>query len=296
MFLYRKRFITYVCLVGNEMSLNHYVKMHTAGTTYPTAPMNVYLYPYADNQYIKSAIQSSGNVTNAIKDAADQLLNYGAIDYYAIYRWDWGHSDTKYPYWGDMDNCGMTDIQRNFKSFLQNAGDPGDTCGYVGLNGTGDNNYNHVGVHQLIHSGYTGCNETYGYAPAGAGAEKIGDTAFKEGRVAWSPVCSDDHLSEGAAIQETTHCFINPTEDETTSCHSGDDYPREHSLGTIHYYSSIDWAECTPMLTYHWDDFDTKYEDPYCPCPVDRETTPDTHIRSLTSCTKQSVKNTAGSI
>lgn len=274
------------------MSLNHYVKMHTGGTTYPTAPMNVYLYPYANNSYLKSAVQSDGVVTNAIKNVADQLLNYGAIDYYAIYRWDYAHSETEYPYWGDIDNCTMDGIWQNFKSFVKNEGDT-DYCGTVSKNGTGDNNYNHVGVHQLIHSGYTGCDETAGdYAPAGAGAERHGETAFNEGRVAWSPVCSNTSLTEAAAAQETLHMFMHPTYDGTSDCDSD---PRQHSLGTLNYYRDFDYDVCTPMLTYHWDDFDDPKhnEDPYCPCPVDRESAAESHTLDLTSCTKHAVWNTA---
>lgn len=274
------------------MSLTYFEKMHSRSAgTYTNDPMQVYLYPWS--RYQKSAVQQDGIVTNAIKAAADQLFDHGAIDYYAIYRWKYERSDTNYPDWGDIDNCSMNDIMVNFRSFVKNTGNPDNTCGYVNKNGAQESHYDNPGVHQLIHGGYTGCNETEGYAPAGAGAESDGQTAFNEGRVAWSPVCSDDSLTRAAAIQETTHCFIHPDYDETRQCSSVNDYPREHSLGTINYYFDINWAECTPMLTYHWDDFGGDSENPDCPCPVDLETTPDTHTTTLTSCTKDSVKNTA---
>lgn len=275
------------------MSLESFVQLHTDDTTdWPTKPMVVYLYPWSSNQ--DSAVASDGVATQAIKDVADQLLSYGAIDYYAIYRWEHESSDTNYPEWGDIDNCTYSDIEDNFRSFLENS-DPGDTCGDVDNNGTGENHYNKSGVHQLIHGGSTGCNETGGdYAPAGAGAESIGETAFNEGRVAWSPICSDTSLSEAAAAQETLHCFIHSKYDETNDC---DDDPREHSLGTLHYYPDFDYTVCTPMLAYHWDDFnDDHNENPDCPCPVDRETDADDHTLDLTSCTKESVKNTADNV
>lgn len=272
------------------MGTEHLVTMHERGMNQPTA--TVYLYPWSKDQ--RTAVQSDGTVTQAIKDALDQLYNYGAIGYYSISRWEYEHSDTKYPEWGDIDNCSYTDIIENFKSFLGKNVDTSDNCGSVEDNGTGDNHYNYTGVHQLIHGGYTGCDETAGdYAPNGAGAEKDGNTAFNEGRVAWSPVCSDTALTEAAAIQEMTHMFIHPDYDETNDCSSD---PREHSLGTLNYYPDFDYTVCTPMLAYHWDDFDDHDEDPNCPCPVDRETAADSHTKDLTSCTKKSVQNTANNV
>lgn len=274
------------------MSLEPFVKLHGDRTSdFPSDPMVVYLYPWSSSQ--DSAVASDGLATQAIKDVAEQLLNYGAIDYYAIYRWEHESSSTNYPQWGDIDNCSYDDIEDNFRSFVQNNGDPGGTCGNVPYNGTGENHYSMSGVHQLIHGGYTGCNETEGYAPAGAGAEHWGQTAFNEGRVAWSPVCSGANLTRAAAVQESLHMFMHPDYDETNSCDSN---PRQHSVGTLNYYRDFDYTVCTPMLAYHWDDFDDYNEDLYCPCPVDRKTTPDDHGTDITRCAKESVKNTAANM
>lgn len=275
------------------MSLENFVKMHSRSVgDYTFEPLQVYLYPWSSSQ--DSAVASDGVATQAIKTVADHLYDYGAIDYYAIYRWEHESSATNYPEWGDIDNCSYGDISDNFKAFLEND-DPGSTCGNVPSNGTGYNHYNKTGVHQLIHGGSTGCDETAGdYAPAGAGAEAIGETAFNEGRVAWSPICSDTGLTEAAAAQETLHMFIDSNYDETNNC---DDDPRDHSLGTLRFYSEYGLTYCTPMLAYHWDDFNDDHdENPDCPCPVDRETEPTGHSLDITSCTKESVKNTADNV
>lgn len=270
------------------MSLEHFVKMHSRSAgEYIFEPMQVYLYPWSSSQ--DSAVASDGVATQAIKTVADHLYDYGAIDYYAIYRWDHDSSTTNYPEWGDIDNCSYGGIEDNFRAFLEN-GDPGSTCGSVPSNGTNYNHYNKTGVHQLIHGGSTGCNETEGYAPAGAGAESWGQTAFNEGRVAWSPVCSSTSLTEAAAAQEALHMFMHPDHDETNTCNSD---PRQHSVGTLRFYSEYGLTYCTPMLAYHWDDFDSHNEDPNCPCPVDRETEPTSHSLDITTCSKESVKKTA---
>lgn len=273
------------------MALENFVKMHSrSASSYTSEPMQVYLYPWSNSQ--DSAVASDGVATQAIKNVADQLYDYGAIDYYAIYRWEHESSTTNYPEWGDIDNCSYSDISDNFKSFVKNNGDPSGTCGTVPYNGTGQSHYDFTGVHQLIHGGSTGCTETAGdYAPAGAGAESHGQTAFNEGRVAWSPICSNTSLTEAAAAQETLHMFMHPNYDGTSSCSSD---PRQHSLGTLNHYPSFgDYDVCTPMLAYHWDDFDNHDEDPWCPCPVDRESAAESHTKDITSCTKDAVKNTA---
>lgn len=272
------------------MGLDYLKKMHSRGdTTLPSDPISVFLYPWSSSE--DSAVASDGVVTKAIEDALDQLYDYGAIDYYAIYRWHHEDAATNYPEWGDIDDCSYSAIDENFKSFLGESIDTSDNCGTVPDNGTGDNYYSdYTGVHQLIHGGYSGCDETAGgYAPNGAGAEAIGCTAFQEGRTAWSPVCSDESLTEAAAIQETVHMLEHPDYDQTNTC---DNDPRDHSLGTLNYYPDFNYTVCTPMLAYHWDDFDDYNENPDCPCPVDRETSADSHTRDLTSCTKKSVYDT----
>lgn len=284
--------------------------MHTRDDysgTMPDYPMTVYLYPYADTSELKSTVKSDGTVTKAIKYALDQLADYNAIDHYAIYRWRYEDSGKDFPYWGDIDNCTSADISENFKHWL---GVPEDNlylssnCYYDNLhqNDMNENYYkDHSGVHQLIHNGSTGCNETDGYAPDTAGAESHGQTAFQEGRVAWSPVCSDTSLEEAAAIQEAVHLMMHPAWDRTVDCVDDENRPdcsnytnpRQHSTGTLHYYPDWDYTETTPMLAYHWDDFDTDKEDPNCPCMVDKMTDADSHTREMTSCAKESVYDTS---
>lgn len=281
------------------VTLEHFQSTHSRGSqTLPSTPVTVSLYPYKEDPDLKSAVQSDGVVTTAIKDSLDQLYDYGAIDYYEIYYWDYTRSDTYYPYWGDMTNCTAGEISENFKDFVQNDGD-NNNCGTVPLNGSGHTHYDMTGVHQLVHNESTGCNETAGdYAPDGAGAERIGQTAFNEARVAWSPVCSNNtSLTEAAASQEMLHCHIHPDYDDTNQCEDSTTTVREHSLGTLNYYRDFNIDVCTPMLAYHWDDFDGSHnESATCPCPVDRESAAEDHTRTLTSCTKYSVENTANNV
>ncbi len=274
------------------MTHQYYVEMHTGGVSDPAPDddiMYVYLYPYASGQ--NSAVQSGGIATIAVKDIAEQLLSYAAIDHYTIYRWYYETLTTKYPYWGDIDNCSSDGIKHNFKSYLKNSGDT-NYCGTVEKNGTGDNKYNLLGCHLLIHGGATGCTETAGdYAPDGAGAEAPHDSsAFNDSKAAWAPICSDSDFTKAAVAQETLHTFIHPDYDGTNEC---DTDPSDHSLGTLNYSSQDDTTICTPMLTYHWDDFADHNDSATCPCPVDRQTTPDSHTLSTTTCTKDAVKNTA---
>jgi hypothetical protein len=288
------------------MGLDYLKKIHSRNDdsdTIPEHPVSVYLYPYANTSELKSTVKSDGTVTKAIKDALDQLCDYNAIDYYAIYRWRFEDSETTYPNWGDIDDCEYSAIAENFKYWLGESVDLSNNCyeNNVGRNGTNDNYYgSYSGVHQLIHNGSTGCNETSGYAPDTAGGEHWGQTAFQEGRVTWSPVCSNTSLEEAAAIQETVHMIMHPSYDRTVDCSDATrpdcSYytdPRQHSVGTLNYYRDFDYTVSTPMLTYHWDDFDNYAEDPYCPCPVDRETAADSHTRDLTTCAKESVYDTA---
>lgn len=287
------------------MGLEYLEKMHSrdASLNYPEHPVTVHLYPYADTSELKSTVKSDGTVTQAIKDALDQLVDYSAIDYYSIYRWRFEDSATTFPDWGDIDDCDYGDIEENFKYWLGESVDISSNChsSNVGRNGTNDNYYSgYSGVHQLIHNGSTGCNETSGYAPDTAGGEMWGQTAFQEGRVTWSPVCSNNtSLEEAAAIQETVHMMMHPAWDRTVDCTDATrpdcnyTYPRQHSTGTLNYYRDFDYTVSTPMLTYHWDDFGGDLESAYCPCPVDRETAADSHTRDLTTCAKESVYDTA---
>lgn len=267
----------------------------------PKYPVTVHLYPYTDDSDVKSTIKSDGTVAQGIKDALDQLADYNAIDYYSIYRWRWEDSATNYPDWGDIDDCEYTDISQNFKYWLgETSVDISSNCysSNVGTNGTDDNYYGYTGVHQLIHDGSSGCNETDGYAPDTAGAESWGNTAFSEGRVAWSPVCSDTSLELAAGIQETVHMLMHPSWDRTVDCSSASrpdcdsTDPRQHSVGTLNYNAEFNITTSTPMMAYHWDDFDGS-ESAECPCPVDVEYSADNHSRYLTSCAKESVYDTA---
>lgn len=234
-----------------------------------TDVLNVCLYPYQYRSSIHAACSSGGEVAEAIKTAAEQIVNNTSVDGYGIHRWKWEDSNTKYPYWGEDFNNSNTNPANGMRNFLQND------------NGTGDDLYSLRGVHQVIHmdAGEASCEDDAGdYAPDGAGAEiqSDGESAFTTGMVAWSPYCTNTDLMRTAAIQEAAHCMFH-WENE-------DPYVREHSLGTIDNY-----VDCSPMLAYHWDN--DSNEDPYFRCPPDKTAPPGGHRDELTSCTITEIDN-----
>lgn len=252
--------------------------------------VDVYLYPWSQDE--TSYVSDSGIATYAIKDAMDQLYSWDAIEGYTIHRWYHENSNINFPTWGDIDNCTYEEIWDNWWAFLELTGTDAN-CGSVPPGkdeATLPLPSETSGVHQLIHSGSTGCNETAGdYAPAGAGGGSGTKTAFREATVAWSPVCGDDKLSRAAAAQETVHMCMHTDYDGTDGNCSDND--SQHMAGTINYNSYFNQYECTPMLTYHWDDD----ENPDCYCPTDADI-PDTHRVDLTTCTKNAVERTKNNL
>lgn len=246
--------------------------------------MTVYLYPWSSDE--KGTCEKLGDVATALRDAGEELVDHGAITYYDINRFRAEDYDYNYPEWGDIDDYSYGEIEDNFRDYLDDTTSNDDSD--VPSNGSGANLYSLTGVHQLIHGGYTGCNETSGYAPAGAGAEHWGNTAFSEGRVAWSPVCSDDGLEKNAAIQECTHMFCGHDADDQWEGGTETKSEDQHTLGKVIDSSSGD--NVTPMLTYHWDENITDRGD--CPS-YSTDPTATGYEQSMTYCTKEAIKATA---
>lgn len=263
--------------------MGYYETLYTDGNSSANQKMSVYLYPWNDVTELKNAVDDGGIAAVAIRDAAAELLNHGSIEYYEILRFK--AENYNYPKWGDIDNDSYSDIENKFKDYLDDTSSSYDN---VPNNGTGEDLYSQVGVHQLIHGGSTGCDETAGgYAPNGAGAETWGNTAFVEGRVAWSPVCSNDGLTKNAAIQESLHMFCAPDCDDTwTGSIDGDE--DQHTLGKVDSYNGV--YKTTPMLTYHWDDNITDRGS--CPS-YSTDPSASGHRQSSTYCTKEAIKETA---
>lgn len=229
----------------------------------PERPMLVRLYPNTLRQ--RGACERDGIATEAIVDAGEQLLAYGSIDYFAVYRYrlEW-HSLASPAAHLDWD-----DVIGSFTEFLQEE------------SGAGENLYEYRGVHQLVHGEATGCDEDAGgYAPNGAGAEFSKTTAFGGGAVAWSPVCSTDSLTKNATIQEAVHCLLHYDTYSESLTGNGDD---EHTLGRVRD------RQTSPMLTYHWDDAIDKFGG-LCPSTSDWASG---HSQRLTPCTKEAVAQTA---
>lgn len=246
---------------------------------FPQKPMNIFLYPFSDN-----AKEGISDAAYALKDACEDLLG-PAIDYYKIRSWDTDKKKPDFP----SNRIGLDGewIGDRFIDFLE------------GNNGTGDNVKNLTGAHLLIHdrggeNQWGGCeHQENEYHGGGAGAEATSMTGFNEGLAAWAPYCPyNKSLGKAAAIQETLHQFIDHDHAKTQEC-SG--YIRDHSAGTLNcratYYDYV--CYCTPMLAYHWDDEDSHSEDPDCVCPRDVEKEPDGYTTDLTSCTIESVEETA---
>lgn len=250
--------------------------------------MTVHLYPFPFSD-VYDACGQDGDVAGSIRDAGEELLNFGAIDYYEVLRFK--INDYRAP---DQIDPTASSVESDFKTYLKGKS-VCDTCSCPGgepeyYNGTCDNLLSLSGVHQMVHDDQTACDETGGdYAPAGVSAEGTGpsESAFGTGLVAWSPVCSsNDSLTWNASIQECLHLFIAHEDDNTWT--GGDD--DQHSLGKVNITSTSVDPLVTPMLTYHWDD-DISEGD----CPSDTDT-PGDHQKALTECTKKAVRETESTI
>jgi hypothetical protein len=240
--------------------------------------LTVHLYPFSD---VTGTCQDNGKVTNAMENALEDLVSFGAIDYYEVLRFKTEDSGKNPP--DGIDPVGSTESE--FKEYLRGNADDNDP---YKNNGTDDNLYSQVGVHELIHTNQNACDEdSEGYAPAGANAEGRSESAFSQGLVAWSPVCNyNDSLTKNAAVQEALHEFINPSHDDTwTGTH--DD---QHSLGKVIEFNST--GIVTPLLTYHWDDSKDKVGEGECPSDTDHRYTSD-HTPYPTDCTKRAIRKTA---
>lgn len=242
--------------------------------------LTVHLYPFSN---VRGTCQETGDVRNALVDSLEELVSFGAIDYYEVLRFKSEESDKNPP--DGIDPAAGSTTESEFKEYLRGNADSSDD---YKNNGTGDNLYSQVGVHQLIHTNQNACDEdSEGYAPAGANAEGRSKSAFSQGLVAWSPVCDyNTTLTKNAAAQECLHEFINPSHDDTWTGQHDD----QHSLGKVIEYNST--GIVTPLLTYHWDDSKDTVGEGACPSDTNDRYASD-HTPNPTECTKKAVRKTA---
>lgn len=249
--------------------VHYYEHVDSGGWSRAEKKLFVYLYPNSPDEV--SACRSGGIAADAVTNAAEQLYDAGVIGSYSIDRFPAEESGYSYPRL-DMDSYESWEhsaVGDDFRAYVSDSDKNG-----------ADNLYDFVGVHQLIHGGSNGCNDMGKYPSSGAGTEGEGNTAFAEGRVSWSPVCSDRRLTKNAAIQEMTHLCMEGGHDE------------EHYRGTIQAERCGQYSTCynvTPMLTYHWDESGI---DNYGECPTDSDSH-DSYSQSLTECTKDAVEDAA---
>lgn len=248
--------------------MSYYETVSTGGDSCDPQWMTVHLYPYDS---VRSTCEPSGKVVSALETALDDLISYGSADYYEILRF-------KTEYYNSPDHVNGQDgeTESNFRDYLQNG------------NGTGEDLYTRVGVHQLFHTGQNACDEdSGGYAPAGANAEGTSSSAFVEPLMAWSPVCNyDDGLTKNAAVQECLHEFIKYNKDDPYTG-SNDD---QHSLGKVTYFNYTGYV--TPLLTYHWDDDKSQVGEGNCPSDTEDRYASE-HFQTPTDCTKKAIRDTA---
>lgn len=247
--------------------MSYYETVSTGGDSCDPQWMSVHLYPY---DAVRGTCQQNGKVITALETALDALISYGSADYYEIRRFK---TETYNP----PDSVNPTSgTEFEFKDYLQNN------------NGTNEDLYTRVGVHELIHTDQNACDEdSDGYAPAGAGGEGSGSSAFVDPLVSWSPVCDyNDGLTKNAAIQECLHQFIDIDMDDPYTG-SDDD---QHSLGKVTEFNNEGYT--TPLLTYHWDE--PKSEVGEGDCPSDTEDRyAHGHFQTPTPCTKKAIRDTA---
>ncbi|MFB6177621.1 MAG: hypothetical protein ABEI99_10835 [Halobaculum sp.] len=244
--------------------MGYYKSLYTGDSGSGFQVADIYLYPYSG---VEGTCDTGGDVATALDYAFDQLLQYGSIDVYNIRKFDIDSYNAPDSYV----TLESGEITSTFRDYLENH------------NGTGDNLYAQVGDHLLVHTDTTACDEdSGGYAPFGAGGEGDAETAFTKGLISFTPVCSDTSHTQGSAVQEVAHQFI---ENEIISDLTGK-YDDEHSLGKLVDRNGI--GTVTPLLMYHWDDDDVGEGD----CP-NENVLPESHTNLPTLCTKKAVEQTA---
>lgn len=245
--------------------------------------MRIKLYP--NDEYRFPSTEKGTAVTVPLRDACEELLNYGAIDWYIVERFKVKDQDYNYPevVRNDGDN---TSWQNEFQNYLQGtrSNDPN--------NGTGSDLTQLRGVHYLIHN--WGCKTgtvgglwgTYD-CNSNDSQGKTEDTAFATGYPMWmSDACSNENLVRNSSIQEALHPFI--LRDLVADDRDGDGVPLfndadEHSAGKV-----TTAGEATPMATYHATESDVVGEGECSP----GGNFDDAYIQTLTRCTKEAVKRT----
>jgi hypothetical protein len=250
---------------------SYYETVASGGDSCEPEQAFVHLYP---QESVDQTCQVSGIVKSAMEAAFDDLISFGAIDYYEVLRFK--SEENNYPN-GVRVGDDSSPTESDFKDFLRYE------------NGTGDDLYTRGGTHQLIHADQNACDEaSEGYAPAGANAEGKSQTAFTKPLVAWSPVCDfDESLTECAAVQEALHTFIDHDENDPYTGDNDD----EHSLGRVIEVYGTGYA--TPLIAYHWDDqFDTVGKGE-CPSDDPDNRYASDHVNTPTDCTKKAIRDTA---
>lgn len=239
-----------------------------------------YVRLYPNSSSVEQFVQdTSSTLVSALQTALDELLAYGAINYYKIYRFR--ADDYYYP-------CVSTsgDIGDGFKGFLKGSA----PLGCPNPNGTGDDLLSLIGAHTLVHNGQCKTEQVSGGAGDNCGSSTDG-SAFSTGRMAWtSATCSNQSSKvKAGAVQEPLHQFIMWTHpDVKARLYDGDDndgldHVDEHSLGRINGA-----YEVTPMLAYHELEFG-----PAETCDGSASDFGDTYTASLSECTKRAVEDMA---
>lgn len=203
-----------------------YSLLTDGGDSYGDVQMYIRVYPNTSNE--EGDVDSQfDTVPESLKNACEQLLTYGSIDYYRIYKFNVADSD-HYP---------NTDNNNLFQSWLEDGSD----------NGYGEDLSAYSGTHLLV-GDYKECSTSTANAAYVVGC---GDNAFTTGVGAISPLsgCSTAKI-KASAVQETLHNFIN-WESQDVRClvdcgFTYDDYQYEHALGERNSNHKT-----TPLLTYH---------------------------------------------
>jgi hypothetical protein len=239
---------------------NYYDATYGTGTSLPKMAIFVYA-----NTSSEDGVGDKGSVvTKPIKNACDELLNYGSTGKYVLYKY------TK----SDFPGLTQSEIGSGaFRDWLDASDGNGNT--------TGENLLKYKGAHLLVHD--------YGCTKNLAGGEYADDCsapdAFQTGVPAWTSIgCSPD-LQDNSAIQECIHMFIRYKQDKVTDLTNdpNENTYREHRLGKVRI-----GYDATPMLTYHSDESDLVH---HGDCRTNYSQSSYTQV--LTECTKKAVKFTA---
>lgn len=253
-----------------------YYELFERGTRWPeNRRLYVLLYPNTPAE--APACLPGATIPAALRNAADQLFDAGAVSYHLGARFPAERDEYRYP------RVDADELRTGFRDYLQGTTDRFSDARWC-ESGECDSLLRYRGVHLLVHGHGLGIG--LADAEATGDCERHGGTGFSRGVTAWTGV--DDGSGPGrtrnSAIHETIHGIVRAGADGVRDLLCGVDGDpigyNEHTLGSVRPSGAV-----TPMLTYHVDD--------QAGCPGPARPWDGSYTQELTDRTKAAVRATA---